>query len=141
MKKNLVILLSVFFIIVIILAFIYFNYQKNLILAQKNNKDYEKYIKDTIIGSDVMTLINKAIDQNEKNEIPKDTDNKYKENNENSIKIQVKFLESDKIYDMESIANLGAQLFVKNYNSLQFEAKKIEYHNNKNIKYILFEQI
>ena len=89
-----------------------------------------------------MTLINKATNQNEKNQVQKDEKKHYLENEKNSIKIEVKFLESDKIYPMEAISYLGSEAFIKNYNSMQFICTKKEYHKNTNyIKYMLFEQI
>ena len=101
-----------------------------------------EYTKEAILGSDLMTLINKATNQNEKNQVQKDEKKHYLENEKNSIKIEVKFLESDKIYTMEAISYLGSEAFIKNYNSMQFICTKKEYHKNTNyIKYMLFEQI
>ena len=89
-----------------------------------------------------MTVINKASDQNESNGIEKDEKNTYIENDTNSIKIEVKFLESDKIFSMEAISSLGAEQFIKNYNMMTFKCTKKEYHQKTNsIKYMLFEQI
>ena len=142
MKKNLFILLGIFLLIVVILASLFYTYQKMLILSRKENQKYEQYTEDTITGSTLMTLINKAIDQNEKNEIKKNDQNRYIENSENSIRIEVKFLESDKTYDMEAIANLGSESFIKNYNNMQFQCTKKEYHEKtKQMKFMLFEQI
>ena len=100
MKKNLFIILGIFLIIVAILAGIYFNTLKFTIIAQKNNKEYEQYTQNSILGSDLMTLINKASNQNDKNGIEKDEKKYYIENDTNSIKIEVKFLESDKTFNM-----------------------------------------
>lgn len=142
MKKNLLILLGIFILIIAILFFIYNNYIKVIILSQQSNKEYENYTENTVLGSSLMTLINKAIDRNEKNGIEKNNKNLYIENNENSIKIEIKFLESDKIFQMETISDLGSEEFIKNYNSRKFKCTKKEYHEKtKHIKYILFEEI
>lgn len=142
MKKNLFIIFCIFIITMVILAFVYLNYQKKIILAQNANREYEYYTTNNISGSELMTVINKVSDSNEKNELDKDEKNRYLENEENSIKVEIKFLESDKIYDMEAISNLGAQQFVKNYNNFNFKCTKLEYHEKtKKIKYMLFEQI
>lgn len=142
MKKNLFVILGIFIIIIAILSYTYYNYKKVIILASKINKEYESYTENTIVGSKLMTLINKAIDQNEKNEIEKDSQNRYIENDKNSIKIEIKFLESDNTFSMEAISNLGADQFIKNYNSMTFKCTKKEYHEKtKYIKYLLFEQI
>lgn len=142
MKKNLLILLGIFLLAIAIFSYTYYNIRKINIIANQINKEYETYAKDTILGSSLMTLINKAINQNEKQELPKDKQNRYIENEENSIRIEIKFLESDKIYDMEAIASLGSEQFIKNYNSMQFQCTKKEYHTKtKQIKYMLFEQL
>lgn len=142
MKKNLFIILGIFIIIVAILSYTYYNYKKITILANNKNREYESYTQSEIVGSKLMTLINKAMDQNEKNQIEKDDKNKYIENETNSIKIEIKFLESDKIFSMEAISELGSEQFIKNYRSMIFKCTKKEYHEKtKNIKYLLFEQI
>lgn len=142
MKKNLFIITGIFVITMAILAFIYFNYQKSLILAQNANREYEYYTTNNISGSELMTLINKVSDKNQKNGLEKDKNNRYIQNDTNSIKIEIKFLESNKTFEMESISNLGSESFVKNYNKLEFKCTKTEYHEKtKNIKYMLFEQI
>ncbi len=142
MKKNLFVILGIFIIIITILSYTYYNYRKITILANQINKEYESYTETTIVGSNLMTLINKAIDQNEKNEIEKDSQNRYIENDKNSIKIEIKFLESDKTFSMEAISKMGAEEFIKNYNKMTFKCTKKEYHERtKYIKYILFEQI
>lgn len=142
MKKNLIVILISFLIIIAIISYIYYNYQKTLILANKANSEYETYTEEEISGSMLMTLINKVTDKNEKENVEKDKNNRYIENKENSIKIEIKFLESDKTYDMEAISNLGSEAFIKNYNSMKFKCTKKEYHKNtKKISYMLFEQI
>ena len=140
--KNLLIILGIFLIFVAMLSFFYYNYQRTLILANKANSEYEIFTKDEITGSALMTLINKVSDKNEKEQIVKDEKNRYIENDENSIKIEIKFLESDNIFEMEAISNLGSEAFIKNYNSMKFKCTKLEYHEKtKKIKYMLFEQI
>lgn len=142
MKKNLFVIIGIFLVIIVILTYTYYNYRKINILAQQKNKEYEVYTQDAILGSTLMTLINKVSDQNEKNGVEKDKQNRYINNEENSIKIEVKFLESDKIFAMESISNMGSEAFIKNYNNMNFKCIQKEYHEKtKYIKYMLFEQI
>lgn len=142
MKKNLFVIIGIFLVIIVILSYTYYNYRKINILAEQENRKYEIYTQEPIVGSYLMTLINKVTDENEKNGIEKDSKNRYIENKENSIKIEIKFLESDKIYDMEAISSLGSEEFIKNYNSMNFKCTKKEYHQKTNrIKYMLFEQI
>ena len=142
MKKNLFVIIGTFFIIITILFYTYYSYQKMQLIANQKNKQYENYTQSEILGSSLMSLIHKAIDENEKNEIAKDEQNRYIENEENSIRIEVKFLEADTTFPMEAIYTLGAEEFIKNYNHMTFICTKKEYHKKTNqIKYLLFEQI
>lgn len=142
MKKSLFIILGIFLIITAIISCIYYNYQKELIKANKLSKEIENFTKTDILGTSLMTLINKVDDINNKNGIDKNDKGLYKENNKNSIKIEIKFLESKKTFPMESILKSGSQQFVENYNNMYFKCIKKEYHNKTGqIKYMLFEQI
>lgn len=142
MKKNLFIILGFFIVVIVIITYIYYNYMKLTIISQQNNREYESYTETQILGTSLITLIHKVINQNEKNEVEKDEKNIYIDNNKNSIKIEVKFLESDKTYSMEAIYNLSSEQFVKNYSQMSFICTKKEYHKKtNNIKYMLFEQI
>ncbi len=141
MKKYLFVILGIFLIIIAILSLTYYNYKRVTIVSQKINMEYEIHTKNEIVGSTVMTLINKATDQNERNNIEKDQNGRYIENEENSIKIEIKFKESNQIYEMEAISKLGYEEFVKNYSNINFICTKKEYHSKTNqIKYLLFEQ-
>lgn len=142
MKKNLSVILGIFIIIIVILYLLFSNYTRSIMQAKKINQEFENYTENTILGSSFMTLINKAIDKNEQNGVGKDDNNRYIKNDKNSIIIEVKFLESEEIYRMESIATLGADKFIKNYSNMTFKCIKKEYHSKtKNISYMLFEQI
>lgn len=142
MKKSLLILISIVLIIILIIFYSFYNYQRILYRAEKTNKEYENYTKDTILGSSLMTLINRVLDNNEKNNIEKDENNLYISNNENSIIIEIKFLESDNVFRMETISKAGVEAFIKNYNIMTFKCMKKEYHEKtKNISYLYFEQI
>lgn len=142
MKRNLLVIIGIFLVIIAILSGVYYSYERINIIAQQKNKEYEEYTQKAILGSSLMTLINKSSDQNEKNGVEKDSQGRYISNEENSIKIEVKFLESDKVYAMEAISSLGSEEFIKNYNNMNFICTKKEYHEKtKYIKYMLFEQI
>lgn len=142
MKKNLSVIIGIFIIFALILYLLYANYTKVILSANKVNAEYEKYTENEIIGSSLMTLINKVIDQNEKNDVDKDEEDRYIANDKNSIIIEVKFLEAEETFRMEAIATLGADKFIKNYSNMTFKCTKKEYHSKtKNISYMLFEQI
>ncbi len=141
MKKSIVILLAILTLITSI-VYLYINnltkIQKN---AKKNNKEYEQYYEQEILGVTLISIINQAIDYNEKNNVQKQ-DKEYLNDNKNSIHIYVKFLESEKIIKMESIAEKQTENFVKYYATATFKCTKIEYHSKTHyIKNMYFEQI
>ena len=87
-------------------------------------------------------LINKAIDDNTKNEITKNNKGKYIENETNSIRIDIKFTDDDSIHTMEEIYLGGIDIFVQYYNQIKFKCTKIEYHQTTHkVKYMFFEQV
>lgn len=142
MKKTIFIILIIFMCIVACIVFAYNNYKIQVLQTSKLNKEYENFTENEILGTSLITLINKTIDTNEKNSVAKDSSGKYIDNNKNSIRIEVKFLEADSIFAMEAINKLGSEQFTKNYGAMSFKCTKKEYHEKtNNIKYLLFEQI
>lgn len=142
MKQKLIIIICIFLFITLILTLGI--YHHNILNAEsnKNNKEFEKYTKDVITGTDLITVINKAIDKNEFNGIHKDENSKYITNNTNSVKIEIKFLEKEEVITMESIYNLGIEDFIKHYSNKKFKCNKVNYHNKtKNISYLKFEEV
>ena len=140
--KKFVIFLIIVIIIVCIISYMYLNSiaTKNITISE--NKSYESYINREIFGSTLASVINKAVSDNQKNNVEKDSKGFYKGNDENSIKIQVKITDNDTLYDMETFYNGGMENFIKYYNQIKFKCTDIEYHKSTNkLKYMLFEQI
>ena len=141
MKKILIILA----IVVIIVCIILFNYHsiainKSQILAE--NEEFEIYLNKEIYGIDIASIINKAVDKNIKNQVEKDENNFFIQNEENSIEIEIYLTEGEKTYKMEQIYNQGTEQFVQFFLDAKFKSSKVEYNEkNGRIKYILFEQI
>ena len=100
------------------------------------------YLNKEVYGNEVATLINKAIDYNEKNKVLKDDNNIYIQNDYNSLKIQITTIDFDEdiTYNMESFYNAGMQKFYALYNDILFECKKIEYNKEGRVSYMLFVQ-
>ena len=146
MKKNLIILISILLIICAFVVYFVINYRNMQMQAQINNKEYNTYKDKTIVGTTLVSIINKTVDNNEKNNIEKDNSNVYIENEDNSIKIYIYFLDEDgkKIeipYTMEQIYNKGSDSFIKLYGTSNFTCTNIEYHSNTgNVKSLTFEQ-
>lgn len=138
--------IAIFFLVVVIIvvgiSYIYLNYKVGYNTAKKENNQFESYYEKEIYGAELTSIINKAIDNNTKNQIEKDKKGNYIDNNQNSIKIDIKMLDIDKTYTMETLNSGGMDKFVQYYNEVKFKCTKIKYHETTNkVKYMLFEQI
>ena len=143
MKKSIFVILTILFIIVIVTSLYIHNAQKLENIAIKHNQQYEEYCNKEILGTDLISLINKAIDYNEKNSVEKQENTIYYiNNNTNSIQITVKFLDNDKIIKMENIAEKQTENFIKFFATATFKCNDIQYHKQtKNVQSMYFEQI
>ena len=138
--------IALFFLIIIVIvvgiSYMYLNYKANYYQAKKANMEFESYYNQEIMGTDLTTIINKAVDNNQNNNVQKDEKGKYINNDNNSINIDIKMLDVDETYSMETFFNGGMEKFVEHYGIIQFKCTKIEYHKETNkVKYMLFEQI
>ena len=127
---------------IILLAFTikYLDYKETYNDIKKYNIEYEMYLNKLITGRELTTVINKAVDNNEKNKVSKDKNGFYLDDNENSINIDVKILDNDTIYKMETFYSGGMITFIQYYGDISFECTKIEYNNKGKVKYMVFEQ-
>ena len=134
MKKN-VIIISLILIVIIIICMVGINVNSKVSkITLKENQEYEKYLENKIYGTDVVTLINKAISNNETNNIAKDEKGLYITDNQNSIIIDLVMItnsekEETSTYRMETIAKVGITEFIKNFNTAEFKCTKKEYHS------------
>lgn len=142
MKKLLIILIILFLIIVFSIYALKINKESEARSLKKYNLEYEEYLNETIYGTDLATLINKAVNLNENNKIEKDENNYYIENEENSLKIEVKMTITKKTYPMEEIYNKDTAEFVKYFNTEKFKCTSIKYHKKtEKVSRLIFEQI
>ena len=142
MKKTVLFLVMLITVMIAITSYIYLRYQTDLQKAKRQNESFESYYEQEIFGTDLATVINKAVDCNEKNEVEKDKNNMYVENESNSINIDIKFIDDDKVHRMEELHNAQISSFVGLYNQIKFKCTDIKYHSQThNVKYMLFEQI
>ncbi len=141
MKKIIIFLVGIG-IIVAIMSYVYFNYRIMENEAKRENMQYENYYQKEIYGTDLVTLMNKVVDENTRNEVEKNDTGLYKDNGKNSIRIDIKFTDDDRIHTLEEIYNGGTEVFVQYYNQIKFKCTKIEYHEQTGkVRYLYFEQI
>ena len=143
MKKTIVYIISLVIITCVFITSKIYENKQYLVEIKKFNTKYEKYINNNIVGTEVASVINQAVDDNEYERIKKDENGTYIQNDETSVNIEVKITEfkEEQIYTMETLYSGGITQFVKYYGQIPFKAVKVEYNKNKRIKYILFEQI
>lgn len=142
MKKQTIIIILILIVIFLIIAFaVMQNMKQGRDIASYNN-EYEKYLNEQFLGTEVTTLINKAIDTNEKNSVEKNENGYYVENSTNSIKIYIKLQQDGEYVPMERIFQVGITEFVKNFNLEDFKCTKINYHQaTKLVKEVYIEVI
>lgn len=141
MKKLAIFFLTIIVIIVGI-SYMYMNYKANYYINQKENYQFSGYYNKELKGNEIATLINKAYDNNSSNNVAKDKKGKFIENDNNSIKMDIKMLDTDKTYDMETLNSGGMDKFVQYYGQITFKCTKIDYHSSTGkVKYMLIEQI
>lgn len=141
MKKLAIFFLTIIVIIVGI-SYMYMNYKANYYINQKENYQFSSYYNKELKGNEIATLINKSYDNNLSNNVAKDKKGKFIENDNNSIKMDIKMLDIDKTYDMETLNSGGMDKFVQYYGQITFKCTKIDYHSSTGkVKYMLIEQI
>lgn len=140
--KKFIIFLIVILIIISYITYLYLDYRADIKSAQYDNMKYEKYLDKEVNANIVASVINRAVDNNIREEVQKSNNGVYIDNQKSSINVQIKFLDNDKTYDMETLYNDGMDNFIKYYNQIDFKCTKIDYHKNTGrVKYMLFEQI
>lgn len=143
MKNRIILILIIFLIILSISIYYVYNYRRQAIEAQKINNEYKTYYNMQMLGTELVSILNKTADINEKNEIPKDSKDMYIDNNINSIKIYInlKYKEEFQTVEMEKILNNGIEKFIKSYATASFKCTEIRYHDKtKNVKELVFTE-
>lgn len=138
--------ISIFFVIVIAIigTFCYIYGETKISHNRKvaNNQQYEKILNKEITGSELVSIINKIINSNEENQIKLDKNERFKDNEENSIQARIKFKDSDQVFYIEQIYNNDIKKFIQLYSISKFKCTSIEYHKKtKLIKSLYFEEV
>lgn len=142
MKKTFIIILVILLVIVAMLTIFIKARQDDEEALKQINAEYEQYLDKTIYGTDVTSIMNKAIDNNTKYNISKDESGMYINDNKYCIKVELNMITVEKTYQMEQIYNAGITEFIKNFNLITFKCTKIEYHEETGrVSKIIFTQL
>jgi hypothetical protein len=142
MKKTVLIIAIPIVIILFSICGLFITQKTTIRNIKKYNSQYEYYINKSIYGTELVTLINKVVNENEINKVEKDEKGFFIENNENSIKINIKMNTNGKTYQMETFYNNDITKFVENFNLVKFRCNKIEYHKKSGrVRKLYFEEI
>lgn len=64
--KKMIIFLAIVIVIISGISYIYLNYKAEYNISKKANLEFEKYLNEEVYGVDLATIINRAIDNNQK---------------------------------------------------------------------------
>ena len=141
--KNKILLILIFMCVLLVVAYYVYSYRNSIAESQKMNREYEQYQNSQMLGSELISLINKTVDVNTDLGIEKDQDGLFIDNEENSIKIYVNFVYEDdyKTLEMEKIYNNGAENFMKVYSTASFKCTEFTIHEKtNNVKSLTFTE-
>ena len=148
MKKNLLYILVIFIIIIAIILIHISDRNTKRNEISRFNVQFEQYLGKTIYGTDVLTIINKALDCNEQNGIKRDENNYYIEDDELSVKVQVILLSKndkdeiqEKTVQMEDLEKRSLDEFITYFNLTTFECSDIEYNSQKRVSKVVVKQL
>ena len=148
MKKNIIYVLLILVIIIIVVVINVSNIRIKKNTVSNFNIEFEKYKDKIVYGADILSMINKAIDNNTKYEIKKDEKDNYIEDDNYSVKIELILLSQDDEgnikevkYPMETLAKAGLQEFIASFSLTEFKIENIEYNSFGRISKIVVKQL
>lgn len=148
MKKVILSILIILLVILIIVAVKISD--KGIVQTETKqfNAKFEAYKDKTIYGADILSIINKAIDNNKAQNIEKDEEGNYLENDKTSVKVDITLLNTDKdnniievTYPMERLQKVGLEGFIQNFSLIEFKCTEIEYNKQKRVSKIKVKQL
>lgn len=113
--------------------------KKERLVIKSFNLKYEEYNNKKINGLDVATVINRAVSNNEKKFVEKDSKGYYNLEDDDNIEIYVKLVKDKNAYKMERILDTGLDSFIEYFGDASFECTEITYHENGLVSSMTFE--
>ena len=143
MKNKILIILIIFMVILASATYIIYNYRMKLQEAQKINNEYKSYYEAQILGTELVSIMNRTQDVNTKNEVEKDSEGLYIDNEDDSIKmyLKLKYKDDYSTIELEKIIDDGIENFIKSYSTASFKCTEITYHEKTgNVKALTFTE-
>lgn len=148
MKKSILCILVVIIIIIVVITIKISSNNKQSNDVSSYNSAFEQYKEKTLYGADVLSIINKAIDNNTINNIEKDEDGYYIANDTNSINVEITLLSTDEKgeihelkYPMEILEKSGLNTFIASFSLTKFECTAIQYNSLGKVSKIMLKQL
>ena len=137
MKKNIIVMLLIFVIILLILSVIYIMQISNMDNIKKNYDEdidfFEKYEEIQFDVTDFISIMNKAIENNNKYEIEQDDNNEYIEDDRYSIKVYLRLDDREELIPMEALMfseNGGSETINELFSDIVYRYDSVEYHES-----------
>lgn len=141
MKRIIIFWGTIIVVILIIFSYNYIQYQTTQRNVLKYNQAFLQFNKNNIYGTDITSVINKAVNNNEQNKVSKDDSGEYISNEETSVKIYIAFEEEGTIYSMEKVYKKSMDEFTKLFGGVKFDCKNVKYHKNGKVSEMYFQAI
>ena len=148
MKKNIIYIMLALIIIIVVVIINISNVKIKQNAVVKFNSEFEKYKEKTLYGADILTIINKAIDNNKEYKVARDENGNYIPNDENSLKIELILLTKDEkgeekevTYPMETLEKAGLDEFISSFSLTEFKITNIEENSIHRISKITVKQL
>lgn len=140
-------LLFVFLIVIFVVLFTRVKTMRNHNLEVMNfNSNYEIYNEDKLNGLDVATAINRAMSNNEKYSVEKDSEGFYNLDDKDCVEVYISMIVDEegntKTYRMESFDKVGMNNFISSFGDANFKCTSIKYNQNTGkVNSITFQNI
>jgi len=142
MKRILIIIIIIFIIATSIIVGLIMANNARVREARRHNQQYASYLETEIWGTELATLINRAMNNNRRNDVKQDAEGNFINNETNSINIDIEMITIEETFSMERIYAGGTTEFAQAFNFVKFESRTTEYHEQTGkISRIVFRQL
>lgn len=141
MKRIILLLSTIILIAILLFSYNYIQYENKQADVKRFNNVFLDYNRNNLFGTDLTTVMNKAIDNNEKYKIQKDESGLYIPDKLFSTKIYIILEKEGSNYPMENFYKVGIKEFTQYFGELNFECTKVNYHENGRISEMFFQAI